>query len=347
MSRGFLDRAQRVHASDDSDSATAQTVRLMCGMVNQSVSSPLVQRAAQLAVDRYKGGPYYQGDSQRDPRAAANSAWWFAHSNIEFMHHDPMIAAMWGEVGQQQLLIYPDVLLSMARPAGDCAVFTTLICALLKCRGVRFEIETIECDPGRPGEYSHIFCRAVMPDGQRITLDASHGKYPGWRVPAAHTGRVQVWDESGNPIADAQPWKGLHGYRRRGVGDTCYDPETGDPIYCAPSTDSAPGNYLNTFGIGPSGSTAPSNSNWTSFIQSLSSQALNLVGRITAPTTTVQRGPNGQLLISTPNSQLTAATAAGTPLFNASVGGGGSTWLWVGGGVVGLILLSKMFGGKR
>jgi len=37
--------------------------------------------------------------------------------------------------------------------------------------------------------------------------------------------RVQVWDSSGNPVADrGSQYDGLHNYMRRGMGDVQVDP---------------------------------------------------------------------------------------------------------------------------
>ncbi len=354
MSREFLARAQRLPASLDSDTATADTVRLMCQYSNASVRDPLIQAAARSACEKLRGGPLYKGVAgELDARAVAGSCWWFVHLAVEFVHHDSMIAALFGERDQQQLLISPDVVLRMKRPAGDCAIFTMLCCSLLKARGVQYEVVTCAVDPSQPEIYSHVFARAVMPDGTRIPLDASHGQYPGWQVPAEHRTRTQVWDESGNPIEDAQPWGGLHGYTRRGVG--YIDPETGVEVTFAgadPNTTTLNdpfgiyGQGTPTFANQPAptfSAPAGSGSNWGNWFQNLSGQALNLVGKIVAPTTTLQRGPNGQLLYSTPGS------GAGSSVLATDVGGGftGSTLLWVGIGGLALFVAAKAFGGKR
>jgi hypothetical protein len=104
---------------------------------------------------------------------------------------------------------------------GDCDDFTMMLCALLGCCGLGYEIITVAASPREPGTFSHVYCRAVLPDGSRVPLDASHGKYPGWQVPTAHVSRLQAWDEDGNPVSDqgSNNWDGLHGYTAaRGLG---------------------------------------------------------------------------------------------------------------------------------
>lgn len=340
MSREFLDRAPRMRASSDPDTATAETVALMCEYANKSARDPVVQKAAAECCSRFRGGPL-AAQSDTSPDAIARSCWWAAHLGIEFIHHDSMIRALWGEPDQQQLLISPDVLLRMRRPAGDCAIFTMLICALLKCRGVRYEIVTAAVDPQQPEVFSHVYARAVMPDGSRIPLDASHGQYPGWQVPAEHVTRKQVWDESGAPIPDQQPWGGLHGYTRRRGMSGCTADESGAMLCVPDAPDTAPGSYI----AQATGTPAPSapGFNWGNFVGGLTNQWTQIAGRVIAPQTVLQRGPNGQMLYTTPGS------GAGSSMLSLDSGSGftGSTMLWIGGGVLALVLVAKAFGGKK
>jgi hypothetical protein len=198
----------------DPDQATAETVRLMCEHIARAAEDPEVQRVAMEAVRRFRGGPTELASGQ-DPTAPINvakSAWWYAKHRLKFEHHEKMIRVMFGESGQLQLLISPEILVRLSRPKGDCAIYVLLVCAILKCWGVPYEIVTAACDPSEPGIFSHVFCYAVLPDGTRLPLDASHGKYPGWQVPFAHRSRTQVWNENGNPVADHPTYQGLGAY---------------------------------------------------------------------------------------------------------------------------------------
>ena len=173
----------------------------------------------------------YIADAQQDPGvwAAAKEAqqwgspvqaafWWPKH-RIRFVQDDALIQSLLNERDQLELLVTPPVMVRSSKPQGDCDDFTMMVCALLKVLGVGFEIVTVAADGYDPSKFSHVFCRAVLSDGSRIPLDASHGKYPGWCVPTSRTYRVQVWDEAGNPIADrGAKWNGLHGFVGAGRG---------------------------------------------------------------------------------------------------------------------------------
>jgi len=348
---------ERYQASlTDPDQATAETIAIMCRHIANSASDPLFQKYAREAVWRFGGGvsggcPIAANKilrfNARDPRICAFADFWWSRHYIKFVHHEEMLMKWLNEADQLQLLISPDALIRMVRPQGDCAIFTMAICALLKCQGVEFEIVTVAVSRDRPNEYSHVFPRAVLPNGARLTLDAGRsgfvGMYPGWQVPMSHRFRTQVWDEDGRPIQDVPQWSGLHDYVRRGMGqdDTGLSPAAiavlapgpspSDIIFSPPSLSSV---------VSPGPGTGPPSPSVTSFLEGLTSQGLNLVGKIVAPTTTIQRGPQGQVLIQTPASSGQATsllTTAGT----LGVTGNMGTLLLLGGGVLVLALLFK------
>ncbi len=219
-------RAGREWATSDPDEATKRTVEVMCQQIASSCRAPIVQQTALRSVQQFHGGPFYKGtDALHDPQAIAVSCWFWAKHNIAFEHHEELFRSWLPEdAGQLQLLIAPDVLVRMERKRGDCAIFTELICAFLKCLGVPFEIVPAAVNPDEPGIFSHVYPRAVLSNGSRLALDASHGPYPGWKVPTAHTFRQKVWNEDGIEVPDmAYQFQGLHAYRprkRRGFGDT-------------------------------------------------------------------------------------------------------------------------------
>ena len=162
-------------ASPDPTEATAETVLYMCELIQDSLVDGIVQQATKDA-DRFR-------QFAASPWA---SIWWWAKHHIVFVHHQKLLVAWLGAPDELQLLIRPDALLKMTQPKGDCAVFTTLICAMLDCAGLDWEICTVAVDPRQPGIYSHVYPRVILQNGRRIPLDASHGKFPGWEVPAQH-----------------------------------------------------------------------------------------------------------------------------------------------------------------
>jgi hypothetical protein len=182
-------------SSEDPTEATAQTVEYMCELIHDSLADGIVQRVTgRLLANGFA--------SVTD---CAIEIWGFAKQHVRFVHHQKLLVAWLGAPKELQLLIRPDALLKMREPKGDCAVFTTLICAMCDCAGLPWEIVTIACDPRQPGIYSHVYPRVILPDGRRLVMDASHGKYPGWEVPADHVSAKQVWNHDGQPIEDEAP----------------------------------------------------------------------------------------------------------------------------------------------
>ncbi len=313
MSREFLDRRGRFQPSSDPDTATAETILLMCGQIDRSANDPQLRALARDAITRYKGGPFYLA-GRRDPKSAdaiAQSDWWLAKLNLRFVHHEKMIRVLWGESDQLQLLISPDVLIRTWGAEGDCAIYTMLICALLKAQGIGYEVVTVACDRTQPSTFSHVYARAILSDGDRLPLDASHGKNPGWEVPAHDVFRKRVYDSAGREVPDAARSSSLHGYSRRGLGEQvctpymgCYDTSV-FPTTTAPTPASAP------------------SAGWSTFLQGALNQGINLAGRVFAPTTTYQSGPQGTL-ITTPGS----APIGGFPLGAGTVGAVPG-WVWI------------------
>ena len=192
----------------DSFQATAETIRYMCRLIDQSKNDVFVQAAAQDAVGRFAALC-----NTKTPGGKAEACWWWVKHAIKFVHHQRLFEK-WGvgDGNELQLLISPDVLLRMQDPRGDCAVFTCLLCAMLDCLGVQWEIVTVAVDPKQPDVCSHVYPRAALDHGFTLPLDASHGKYPGWQVPRSRVTLKQVWNDSGAPVQDQDSgYRGLHG----------------------------------------------------------------------------------------------------------------------------------------
>lgn len=216
----------------NSDNATTQTIEQMCILIKESITDPLTQSVAQWACGSW-------GEGSNDPRSIAWSCWWYAKHAIKFVLDEPAVRSMLGPSNTLEFLVSPALMLRSRKMQGDCDDFTMMICALLGCRGLGYEILTVAASPREPQTFSHVYCRAILPDGSRIPLDASHGKYPGWQVPSAHVSRLQAWDADGNPVADegSNNWSGLQGYGYEGLGDaaTLAAPATVSPIPIAPN----------------------------------------------------------------------------------------------------------------
>jgi hypothetical protein len=236
---------------NDSDQATAQTIARMADLIRESCADPLMQAVAANAWRTW-------GRGATDPRGIAWGCWWACKHMMVFVQDAPALARMFGPHDALELLVAPAAMIRCQQMEGDCDDFTMMVCALLACLGVPFEILTVAASPQDPSRFSHVYARAVMQDGSRIPMDASHGKYPGWEVPKQRQFRVQVWNETGAPIDNQAKatWDGLHGYvteppmqafrgfgHLRGLGCDCSESdENGDCLDPEPcSTDTGSG----------------------------------------------------------------------------------------------------------
>lgn len=341
--------------------ATHQTAQYMAALIHAGAKTPVVKEATQRACDLFRGGPLYAssvGAAAKLPAGAiCESIWWYVKHALKFVHHQKMLVAWLNRPGELQLLIAPDVLLSMENPRGDCAVYSTLICAMLECAGIPWELMTVAADPQLgPEVFSHVYPRSVLP-GQRLPMDASHGKYCGWEVPADRVLNSQVWDELGNPIADqGSRFQGLHGVgtmapnvridimrqlaRRtaglgccQGLGDDAIplDVQEGGTYEPPPPTDVTVFNP-NTSGGG--------STDWTNLFGSLATTWTKAiapaVGQSISPTTQVVRNADGSYSVITPGSN----TAVAGSLLGGAVGS--SSLLMIGGLLIGGVLLISL-----
>lgn len=208
---GWQPIPERIQSSlTDSELSTQQTVAKMCELIREGAADPSIQSIAQtLGADG-------------SVRSICWDAFWFCKHKIRFALDESAVLAMFGERNQVDFMMSPPVLLAMKRPAGDCDDFTMLCCALLECRGIPWEIVTLACDRDDPRRWSHVYCRAILPDGRRLALDPTNGKYLGWQVPRRDVYRWQYWNRDGQPVDGPASIRDLrmHAYaRRRGVGD--------------------------------------------------------------------------------------------------------------------------------
>lgn len=203
---------EKLAASADTDQSTAQTVAKMCEYIHKSAGDPVVQRWARAACDRLALG-------NTSPSSLCWGVWWMAKHRVRFAKDEPRLMGT-GDGDALDLLIEPAVLVRQLQPAEDCDGFTMLVCAMLECLGVPWNIVTIACDPSDRTRWSHVFPAAVLSSKTHeefLPLDASHGDYPGWMVPAEHITRWQCWDEHGRKVNRPDPRRRrhtLHGYTR-------------------------------------------------------------------------------------------------------------------------------------
>jgi hypothetical protein len=123
--------------------------------------------------------------------------------------------------------------------------------------------------------------------------------------------------------------------RLRGLGQTL-DCSSG---FCVDTSDQATTTTLNIPGLNAPTNPTPAGPgvNWGAVFAGDITQGLNIVSKIVAPTTTIQRGPQGQLLIQTPGS-----SAAGSSLLATGAATGITpNWLLLAGLLVGGVVVVK------
>jgi hypothetical protein len=350
-SAAFRQRAPRVQLSDDPDTATVQTVREMCRQINQAAEDPLVKQIALNAALRFRGGPFYANRpvALTDPRMRAESIWWWCKHALRFKHHGEMFEVWSAQLGDPrtklQLLISPDVLVRMQRMEGDCAIYTMMICAMLKALGITYQVVTFAWDRTQPEIFGHVCARAVFPNGSFESLDASHGKYPGWQIPNEDILRMWVFDENGGRVKNYQRFRGLHAYRRgyAGLAQAEDIQEGGTYVPPAPSPfDTLPqdSGYPDFGGGGIYTAPAPSSSQWPAFVAQLAKAGLTLA-QINAiqPGTVVSA--NGAILRQNPGYSVPFGGSA-----LSITGGSGGSLLMVGALAIGAILIMSMARGR-
>ncbi len=198
LARVPLNLTRQQSTLNDTVASTAQTARAMCEHIRRDAASPIVRATAKRIASESRAS---------DAMGLARAVWLYVKQVVGFKSDDAQIARLFGERNQLELLIAPAALLSMHQPEGDCDDFTMLCCALLTALGVRAQVVCLCCDRSDPGRFSHVCARAFIPEsisvgGGWLNIDASHGAYPGWKVPARDIFREQDYDLNGHCAAD-------------------------------------------------------------------------------------------------------------------------------------------------
>ena len=158
--------SEQTNLADPTD-ATAQTVRYMCRLVQHSLSDPVVWAATNSALKLFAiaGSP-------------CAAIWQWCKRSIKFVHHQDLLERWLGKGDELQLLISPEALLKMERPKGDCAVFTTLICAMLQIGWVQVGDRY---GSGGPAAAGHLLAR--LPTRDPPGRPAAGARRIAWEVP--------------------------------------------------------------------------------------------------------------------------------------------------------------------
>lgn len=354
--------AEAVEASDDNDTATKQTVEMMCKYVRAALTDPYIEYLA-------RGACHLFSRDNSDPMSAAWAVFWFLKHRVKKTYDEATMFRL-GVPNQQDLLTDPRVLLRTRDAAEDCDGFTMAAWALLRSIGVDVCMVTVACDPADRERWSHVFTMVKLPpagetEGVWFPLDCSHGPRPGWMVPRAHITRWQAWNLDGQPIEAKPPSRStLHGYvyRGRGMGDICTDPSTGDAIDCGslPPVSTPPllSNIPTSVSPGPLGApvqlgttagtaswaTGAGSNNWLGPLFNLLGTSAKVIQNETLPVGTVIRNADGSISANLGQ----AGAAAGLNLSSLlPTGISSSTLLLAGGVLLALFVVGSMMGGRK
>lgn len=177
--------------STDPDTQVEQTIRQMRRHVLEDVRSAPIQRDA-AAIQSLGGDPL-------------SDTFWWVKNRVGFRQDEelaiPALAYL-DDPNVVEFMIRPRNLANLGRPLGDCDDFASLTAALLLAQGIPTKFVTAAADDREPGRFSHVYVAAYPegPDGARVSLDTSHGAYPGWEcTESGQVTRLKEWTITGGP----------------------------------------------------------------------------------------------------------------------------------------------------
>ncbi len=176
--------------SSDPDTQVAQTIqRMRRHVLEDSRSAPIQRDAAAIQASG-------SGD------ALSDSFWW-VKDRVGFRQDEalaqPVRRFLDGDV--VEVLIRPRDLSQMADSGialEDCDGFASYLPALVLAQGGSCRFVTVAADGREPGRFSHVYAVCRDNSGQRVSLDASHGSFPGWECTSSgQVTRLKEWNIDG------------------------------------------------------------------------------------------------------------------------------------------------------
>ena len=171
----------------NTDVSTADTIAKMRSIVHDSINLPVIQSVVNTCL-------YASGTSTPSSREIARCIFWWIKSHVTFVSDEQVLADYFGyQDPAQELLITPQVLLSMPTPMGDCDDFSMLAASLLLAAQIPTSFITIAVDRNEPNRFSHVYLMAYLCDEDRwIPFDCSHGSQLGWQY-SGEIYRQEIW----------------------------------------------------------------------------------------------------------------------------------------------------------
>lgn len=110
----------------------------------------------------------------------------YIKGRVKFVEDESVLVRLFKNPNSKELLVTPEVILSMNNPRGDCDDFSMLCCSMLLALGIPCSFVTIAADSKMPEQFTHVYCISG-----NIPMDCSHGKQVGWESPKIF--RKQIW----------------------------------------------------------------------------------------------------------------------------------------------------------
>jgi len=162
----------------EDEAFTAQTIERMAELAGAASTTSAVRQMALQAAAGFSS-----------QASQAGGIWKWIRARVHFQTDEQTARPIAADPENTEVLIPPEHLLRMARPAGDCDDFSMLAAAMLMSLGIPSSFRTVAADPSSD-RYSHVYVVAHTAEG-RLPLDCSHGPFPGWEVRA--TGKARDW----------------------------------------------------------------------------------------------------------------------------------------------------------
>jgi hypothetical protein len=158
----------------NTDVSTVDTIQQMMALARVSSHSSKITSIVDSLIRNLPKKP-----SQLD---LVRAIYWWIKNHIAFKQDEEILGEHLGyQDVNQELLIAPDLLLSMPNPTGDCDDFSVLAASFMLACKIPVWFVAVAVDQEQPKRYSHVYCK-VLADGEIIPFDASHGTTLGWET---------------------------------------------------------------------------------------------------------------------------------------------------------------------